>query len=65
MLPLPAQKQIIAQASQPAGQTHTIMGDRSPKAVHKKANQKQTATNSANQKKQQATAAKQAAGAKK
>ena len=37
-----------------------IMGDKSPKSVQKKSNQKQSKTNSANQKKQQATAAKQA-----
>jgi hypothetical protein len=35
------------------------MGDRSPKAVNKKATQKQTEKNTANQKKQQAAAAKQ------
>jgi hypothetical protein len=41
------------------------MGDKSPKAVQKQATQKQTKTSSANQKKQQAVAAKQAATAKK
>jgi hypothetical protein len=40
------------------------MGDRSPKAVQKQATQKQTKNANANQKKQQAAAAKQAAGAK-
>ena len=40
------------------------MGDKSPKAVNKKATQKQAVKNSANQKKQQAAAAKQAAGKK-
>lgn len=36
------------------------MGDKSPKSVNKMAAQKQSKTNSANQKKQQAAAAKQA-----
>ncbi len=40
------------------------MGDKSPKAVKKQTNQKQTKTASANQKKQQAVAAKQAANKK-
>jgi hypothetical protein len=35
------------------------MGDKSPKAVNKKATQKQTVKNTASQKKQQNTAAKQ------
>ena len=37
------------------------MGDKSLKAVHKQAAQKQLKANAANQKKQQATAAKQTA----
>ncbi len=37
------------------------MGDKSPKSIHKQAAQKQLKANSANQKKQQAVAAKQAA----
>ncbi|EEF61609.1 hypothetical protein Cflav_PD4288 [Pedosphaera parvula Ellin514] len=37
------------------------MGDKSPKSVNKQASQKLAKTNSANQKKQQATTAKQAA----
>jgi len=41
------------------------MGDKSPKSVNKKAVQKQSKANSSNQKKQQVTAAKQAAPAKK
>jgi hypothetical protein len=36
-----------------------IMGDRSPKSVQKQAKQKQTASNSASQKKQAAASAKQ------
>lgn len=36
------------------------MGDKSPKSVHRAANQKQAKMNSADQKKQQAIAAKQA-----
>lgn len=61
---MPEQKQIIAQMSQFAGERQTIMGDNSPKAVHKHATQKQAKTASANQKKQQAAAAKQAANLK-
>jgi hypothetical protein len=41
------------------------MGDKSPKAVNKHATQKQSKTNSAQQKKTQAIAAKQGAGKKK
>ena len=41
-----------------------IMGDKSPKAVRKQATQKQAKADSANQKKQQAVAAKQAANLK-
>jgi hypothetical protein len=41
------------------------MGDRSPKAVNKHATQKQTKSNSAAHKKQQAVAAKQSANKKK
>jgi hypothetical protein len=40
------------------------MGDRSPKSVNKKANQKQSQLNSANQAKKQAELAKTAAGKK-
>jgi hypothetical protein len=40
------------------------MGDRSPKSVNKKASQKQAKANSANDKKQQAIAAKQASDKK-
>ena len=55
----------MAQVSKLAGERQTIMGDKSPKAVNKQATQKQTKTNNANQKKQQAVAAKQTASAKK
>ena len=41
------------------------MGDKSPKAVHKQAHQKQTKAASANEKKQRAVAAKQVASLKK
>ena len=41
------------------------MGDKSPKSVNKQAAQKQVKANTANQKKQQAGAAKQAATKKK
>ena len=41
------------------------MGDKSPKSVNKKVTQKQTKTNTANQKKQEAVAAKKAAPKKK
>jgi hypothetical protein len=49
----------MAQASELQGDRQTIMGDKSPKAVRKQATQKQVKTSSANQKKQQAVAAKQ------
>jgi hypothetical protein len=42
-----------------------IMGDKSPKSVNKQASQKQAKASGAMQKKQQAIAAKQAAGKKK
>ena len=44
--------------------THSspLMGDKSPKANHKKNSQKQTKQSSSNQNKNQAAAAKQAAG---
>jgi hypothetical protein len=41
-----------------------IMGDKSPKSVHKQASQKQVKASAAAQKKQQATAAKQVTGKK-
>ncbi len=41
------------------------MGDKSPKAMRKQADQKHTKTNDANRKKQAAVAAKQVAGKKK
>ena len=41
------------------------MGDKSPKAVNKKATQKQSKTNAVNQAKKQAADAKSAAGKKK
>jgi hypothetical protein len=46
-------------------QRDNTMGDRSPKANQKKSNQKQTKTSTADQKKKQAMASKQAAGQKK
>jgi len=51
----------MAQVSKLVSERQTIMGDRSPKAVQKKATQKQAKADSANQKKQQAVAAKRAA----
>jgi len=41
---------------------NVVMGDKSPKSVHKKAAQKQLKANEAAQKKQQAAAAKQVGG---
>ena len=55
----------MAQASKLADERQTIMGDKSPKAVQKQATQKQNKTASANQKKQQAIAAKHVANIKK
>ncbi len=53
----------LPQVSQPQEKIK-IMGDRSPKANQKKSSQKQAKVNSADQKKKQAVAAKQAAGKK-
>jgi hypothetical protein len=44
---------------QSQNQKESIMGDRSPKSVHKQATQKQTKTNSVAKKKQESVAAKQ------
>ncbi len=52
------------QLSQPA-EINKTMGDKSPKSNQKKTSQKQVKTSSANQKKKQAVAAKQAVGKKK
>jgi len=65
MVPLPEQKPIMAQVSKLPNERQTIMGDKSPKSVHKQATQKQIKTADANQKKQQAVAAKQTANIKK
>jgi hypothetical protein len=55
----------ISQASKPQQtQRPIIMGDKSPKSVNKKATQKQSKSNSAEQMKKQAAAAKTAAGKK-
>ena len=62
---MPEQKRSIAQVSKLAGERQIDMGDKSPKAVHKQATQKQAKTANANQKKQQAVAAKQSASIKK
>jgi hypothetical protein len=65
MVPLPEQKPVIAQVSKLPNERKTIMGDKSPKSVHKQAAQKQIKAADANQKKQQAVAAKQSASIKK
>jgi len=65
MVPMPEQKPIMAQVSKLPNERQTIMGDKSPKSVHKQAAQKQIKTADANQKKQQAVAAKQSASIKK
>jgi hypothetical protein len=61
MLGFPSGK-LICRRGVNAQKTIKIMGDKSPKANQKKASQKQVKTNSANQKKQQAIAAKQVTG---
>jgi hypothetical protein len=48
----------------PPNRKSTNMGDKSPKSVNKKATQKQSKAASANHKKQQAVAAKQASDKK-
>jgi len=61
----------LGETNMPAGEqtksrkVRPIMGDRSPKSVNKQAAQKQAKANTANQNKQQAIAAKQAANKKK
>jgi hypothetical protein len=59
------QKPVTAQVEQTVGKEDTTMGDKSPKATHKQASQKQAKAASANQKKQQAGAAKQSVISKK
>lgn len=49
-------------ATNPYTKEEVTMGDRSPKAVQKKASQKQAKTDITNQKKQQDVAAKQVVG---
>ena len=51
----------LPRVSKPEAKGIEIMGDKSPKAVHKQAAQKQIKADAANQKKQQAVAAKQSA----
>ena len=50
--------------SKPSMKGKVIMGDKSPKSVHKQAAQKQVKANAEAQKKKQATAAKQVVGQK-
>ena len=50
--------------SQPSMKGKVIMGDKSPKSVHKQAAQKQVKANAAAQKKKEAAAAKQVVGKK-
>jgi hypothetical protein len=55
----------MPQARENANERQIIMGDKSPKSVQKKSTQKVTKANTATKNKQQAVAAKQAAGKKK
>lgn len=57
MFPLGASNQTASDSREAKGRP--IMGDKSPKSVHKQAAQKQAKIDSANQKKRQDTAAKQ------
>jgi hypothetical protein len=50
--------------SKPSRKGNVVMGDRSPKSMHKQAAQKQLKAEAAAQKKQQAAAARQVAGKK-
>jgi hypothetical protein len=52
----------MPQVSQPADESHKIMGDKSPKSNQKKSSQKQAMASRADQQKKQAAAAKQSAG---
>jgi hypothetical protein len=60
----PSGENHLPQLSQPAEKIKH-MGDKSPKSNQKKSSQKLSKTSSADQKKRQAVAAKQAAGKKK
>jgi hypothetical protein len=59
-----SQAPVILSVSEASERKANIMGDKSPKAVNKHANQKQAKSDSAKQKKQQAIAAKRVAGKK-
>jgi hypothetical protein len=65
MMMAPSERSETPRVSKPSNERQDTMGDKSPKAVNKQATQKQTKANSINQKKLQATAAKQVAGKKK
>jgi hypothetical protein len=54
----------MALGSEPQTKGSVVMGDKSPKSVHKKAAQKQQKANAADQQKKKAAAAKQVAGRK-
>ena len=61
MVDLPPQNN-LPQVSNPSSKRKPIMGDRSPKSVHKQAAQKQSKASEAAKQKQQAVAAKQLGG---
>jgi hypothetical protein len=63
ILAYPSEKPTCRRQANPQKKVN-IMGDRSPKSNQKKSTQKQARANSAEQKKQQAVAAKQDAGKK-
>ena len=62
---IPSDRSGTPRVNKPSDERQDTMGDKSPKAVNKHATQKQTKATSDLQKKQQAIAAKQAAGKKK
>ena len=64
MMLFPSANLFMPQVSQPQKKDKNIMGDKSPKSNQKKSSQKQAVANSANQKKNQAIAAKSAAAKK-
>jgi len=61
MVIVPSDGSRTPRVNKPSDERQNTMGDKSPKAVHKHATQKQTKANSDLQKKQQAIAAKQMA----
>jgi hypothetical protein len=65
MVGVPSEKPVMPRVRKTIRRKANIMGDKSPKATNKLSSQKQSKDNNATQQKNQAIAAKQAAGKKK